>query len=107
MAMAFDEKKLFEQLAKDPVPVKCGEEFDVIVWAEVSLRLGCQGAPTDEEEREMMQLLQGEWISAAKNRCQSSCPKPLQVAGGRLLENVCENDIWRIKQLIRTKCVAG
>jgi hypothetical protein len=58
MPFAFDEKKLFDQLAKDPVPVKCGDMFDVIVWTEVILRLRCNGGPTDEEEREMMRLLQ-------------------------------------------------
>jgi hypothetical protein len=56
----------------------------------------------------MMRLLQEEWLSAAHKVCEragASCPKPKQ-AGGRLLENVCENDIWRIKMLIKTKCTA-
>jgi hypothetical protein len=112
MAMAFDVKKLLDQLDKDPVPVKCGDVFDVIVWVEIIPRLGCEGGPTDEEEREMYRALQEEWLSAAQkvcNRAGASCPKPQQ-AGGKLLENVCakvgEIDIWRIKTLIKTKCTA-
>ena len=65
-----DEKKLSDQLAKDPVPVKCGDEFHVVVFAEVDLRLGCDGGPTDEEEREMQRLLEGEVLSETRFACE-------------------------------------
>ena len=103
-----DEKKLSDQLAKDPVPVKCGDEFHVVVFAEVDLRLGCDGGPTDEEEREMQRLLEGEVLSETRFACErvgAICPKP-QVLSTELVEHFCENDIWRQKLLVKIKCTA-
>jgi hypothetical protein len=91
-------------------PVKCGEAFDLIIVNEINLRLGCSGGPTDEEERQMNRELQEEWLRKAQQECAragTSCPKPIEVEGGGLLENKCENDIWTIKMLFRTKCVPG
>jgi hypothetical protein len=50
LAVAFNVKELLDQLDRDPVPVKCGDVFDVIVWAEIIPRLGCKGLTRKREK---------------------------------------------------------
>jgi hypothetical protein len=108
--MPFDAKKLFDQLARDPVPVKCGEVFDVIVEGAVILSSGsCDMGPTDEEDHKMYFALQEDWLRKAQRVCDragASCPKPQEGGGSKLLENNCEYGIWTMKWLFKTKCTA-
>ena len=102
--MAFNVKELLDQLDRGYIPVKCGEEFDLVV--EYSVIVGQCNKLSEKEERQMYRGLQAEWMKKARAECGlvgASCPNPIQ-GGGTLLESKCEKKIWTIKMLVKTKC---